>query len=308
MTVTHDPDHAHMSGIGTDRRCSVTTRLRVVTGISPTTVRALLDLFASDWTVRSIENLFVDVGLSPLPADEVPAESGVRRQAARQFIANLDLADPRDSARLLPVFDEVLSNMKDWRGNAHPPLERLLRRLHADGYDRAADGKLRAVSTVNMSPLTVPEGVDESVLREHLGRLEQNLFDDPAAAIGASKDLVESACKLVLTRMQVPHDGKADVPVLVRTTLKALKLHPDTLAPTAPAVEAAKRILSALGSLAVGVAELRNAVGTGHGRAAYVALAPRHAHLAVGSATTFVRMLLETLEDPSAPWRPAPEA
>ncbi len=149
-------------------------------------------------------------------------------------------------------------------------------------------------------------GPDEAVLREHLERLERGLVDDPAAAIGASKDLIESVCKLVLLRLEVEHDTKADVPVLVKTTLKSLKLHPHALAPTGLASEAVKRILAALSSMAVGVAELRNELGTGHGRAVVRALSARHAHLATGAATTFARFVLETLEDPNAPWRKVP--
>lgn len=146
------------------------------------------------------------------------------------------------------------------------------------------------------------EGGD-AVLREHLERLERGLVDDPAAAIGASKDLVESVCKLVLLRLDVPHDPKADVPVLVKATLSALKLHPDALAPTPSGTDAVKRILGSLSSMAVGVAELRNELGTGHGRAAVRALSARHAHLATGAATTFARFVLETLDDPRAPYR-----
>jgi hypothetical protein len=49
--------------------------------------------------------------------------------------------------------------------------------------------------------------------------------------------------------------------------------------------------------LAIGVAELRNEYGPDHGRSRpTVGLGPRHAHLAVGAASTYVRMLLETLD------------
>ena len=58
-----------------------------------------------------------------------------------------------------------------------------------------------------------------------------------------------------------------------------------------------KRILSNLSQVAVGIAELRNECGLDHGRTTpTVGLGPRHAHLAVGAATTYCRMLLETLD------------
>ena len=86
------------------------------------------------------------------------------------------------------------------------------------------------------------------------------------------------------------------MPALVKAAQKALALHPDSLAPTRPGVEITKRILSSLSQLAIGVAELRNQYGPDHGRTtAVVGLRPRHAHLAIGAATTYCRMLLETL-------------
>lgn len=65
-----------------------------------------------------------------------------------------------------------------------------------------------------------------------------------------------------------------DVPVLVKITLKALKLHPEALAPTAPAGEAVKRSLGSLASMGRGVAGLRNKIGTGHGRGVTFKLTP----------------------------------
>lgn len=64
-------------------------------------------------------------------------------------------------------------------------------------------------------------------------------------------------------------------------------------------------MLSYLSQLAVGLAGLRHEYGPDHGRstAPGAGLGPRHAHLAVGSAHTLCRLLLETLADPKAPWR-----
>lgn len=270
---------------------------------SKATIRALLDEFAASWTIRTIEDVFVDAGIMPVPEGEAPYESGQRRTVARQYLHSLDLDDPRDCIKLLPVFERVLEDLNNsWDDQPNPDRLRLAARLKREGFERQPDGSIIAKAAVVLPPLPVAE-VDEAVLREHLARLERGLQGDPAAVIGSSKELIESVCKLVLRRLSVEHDEKADVPVLVKTTLKALKLHPETLAPTAPAGEAVKRILGALSSMAIGVAELRNEIGTGHGRGVVLKLSARHAHLAAGAATTFARLLLETLEDPEAPWR-----
>lgn len=270
--------------------------------LSKATIRALLDEFAGSWTVRTIEDVFIDAGIVPVPEGDAPQEQGVRRTVARQYLHSLNLNNPRDCFELMPVFEQALEDMTGWDGKPDPSRTRLLDRLRRDGFERRPDGTIRPTTSVILPPLPTTQ-VDEDVLREHLARLERGLDDDPAAVIGSSKELIESVCKLVLQRLAIKYDETNDVPALVKTTLKALKLHPEALAPTAPAGEATKRILGSLASIAVGVAELRNKIGTGHGREVSFKLSARHAHLAAGAATTFTRLLLETLEDPEAPWR-----
>lgn len=83
---------------------------------------------------------------------------------------------------------------------------------------------------------------------------------------------------------------------LVPQAQKALGLHPEVLAPDARGADVIRRTLSGLSQIAVSVAELRNLYGPDHGRSRPVSgLGPRHAHLAVGAASTYCRMLLETL-------------
>jgi hypothetical protein len=273
--------------------------------LSPQTIRVLLDIFASDWSVRTIEEAFTDAGIEPVDVTLAPVESGARRSIARQYLHSLDLAEPEDCARLLPVLQQVLETLTThWSNEPDQAKTRLLAQLRRDGFERLDDGSIRALGGLAVAPLA-SEIVDDKVIRAHLTRLERGLEDDPANAIGSSKELIESVCKLALEHLGETYDAHTGIPVLVKQTLKALHLHPDTVAPTAPAAETIKRILGSLSALAIGVAELRNEIGTGHGRAVVHSLSARHAHLAVGAATTFARLLLETLEDPAAPWKSA---
>ena len=129
---------------------------------------------------------------------------------------------------------------------------------------------------------------------------------DPAQAISGARALIGATTKLVLNQLGVAYDEQANVPTLVKAAQKALGLHPETLAPTGKGSETVRRVLSNLSQVAVGVAELRNEYGPDHGRTRVSVLSPRHAHLPVGCAGTYCRLLLETLADPDAPWRRAP--
>jgi Abortive infection C-terminus len=91
-----------------------------------------------------------------------------------------------------------------------------------------------------------------------------------------------------------------DLLVLVRKTIKVLRLTPDDIASTASAAETIKRMLMNLATLVQGSAELRNAYGTGHGKSKSQAeqrLRPRHARLAVDAAATLGVFRQETHED-----------
>ncbi|WP_250284017.1 MULTISPECIES: abortive infection family protein [unclassified Frankia] len=144
-------------------------------------------------------------------------------------------------------------------------------------------------------------------IREHLDRIQRAVIDDPALAIGSAKELIESTAKVVLTERGLPVNDKDDVPALIRQAQQALDLHPSAVTPGPDGSEAVKKILGAVSGVAVGVAELRNRAGTGHGPAATRAgLRPRHAHLAVNAALTWCQLVLDTLADPAAPWRKNP--
>jgi hypothetical protein len=146
---------------------------------------------------------------------------------------------------------------------------------------------------------------DPSGIRAELERIRRALPDDPAGAIGAAKQLVEATAKVVLTERRLPVAVDAKVPELVKAAQQALQLHPSSILPGPDSSDAVKKILGGVSSIAVGVAELRNrGYGSGHGQASTPAgLSPRHAHLAVNAAITWCHLLLDTLADPTAPWR-----
>lgn len=280
--------------------------------VSKPTIRALTDLFSSDWTLREIQNAFEDAGFVSGPVPEDQLESGQRRQLAQGYLTQINLNDPRHVQRLMPVFEDALGeDLATADGGVHTGKQRLLSRLERDGCRRDENGKLTLSSGLLLPSIAATDAITETVLREHLVRVERALHADTvdtAAIIGSSKELVESACKLVLEQLGEDESDINDwnMPTLTKATLKALKLHSDTLAPDGPMATTVRQILGSLSGIVVGVTELRNKKGTGHGHTRPDGLSPRHAHLAAGAAATFVRVLLETMDDPNAPWKQTP--
>jgi AbiJ-like protein/abortive infection Abi-like protein len=142
--------------------------------------------------------------------------------------------------------------------------------------------------------------IDAEHISQQITRMEGAIETDAALAIGTAKEFVESICKTILDDRQITHDKKDDLPVLVKKVTKALQLTADDIADSATAADTIKRMLSNLGTIVQGSAELRNAYGTGHGKSRTQTrhgLKPRHARLAVGAASTLGVFLWETHEE-----------
>lgn len=183
------------------------------------------------------------------------------------------------------------------------PLGPLRRELRRDGYVIGDSGEIRSVGR-GLPERALASLQDASAIEDHLGRLVGAADSDPARAIGSAKELIESTAKVVLRERGVVFNDKADVPELVKAAQESLGLHAGQHVAGPDGTPAVKRILGGLSSIALGVMELRNAgYGTGHGQVGRkVGLSSRHAHLAVNAATTWCRMMLDTLQDPKAPW------
>ena len=135
-------------------------------------------------------------------------------------------------------------------------------------------------------------------LSDQIRRIEASVEKDPSLAIGTAKELVETCCKTILAERGKPVSGKPDIPTLTKATLKELKLVPEGVPDSAQGAQVIKRLLSNLGTIGNGLAELRGLYGTGHGKEGKATgLTARHAKLAVGAAATLAVFLFETHEE-----------
>lgn len=132
-------------------------------------------------------------------------------------------------------------------------------------------------------------------LAEQIRRLEASVEADPALAIGTAKELIETCCKTILAERGKAVSGSPDIPQLTKETLRALQLVPEGIPDAARGADVIKRLLSNLGTIGNGLAELRGLYGTGHGKhGSATGLRARHAKLAVGAAATLAVFLFET--------------
>ena len=134
-------------------------------------------------------------------------------------------------------------------------------------------------------------------LAEHVQRIERSLSDDPAQAIGSAKELLESTLKTILEGLGIAYGKGDEIPHLLKAVQSALELAPNDAHANKKGSETIRKTLSNLGSVAIGIAELRNLYGTGHGKGRnHKGLTVRHARLAVSASAALCMFLLETYE------------
>lgn len=190
---------------------------------------------------------------------------------------------------------KLLSDLIDYDETIH---------VQRDQEDVARTLKCRQIATrllagtPRLEPLKQHARVmDARHLAEQIRRLEASVETDPSLAIGTAKELIETCCKTILAERGVNISGAPDVPTLTKTTLKELDLVPEGVHESARGADVIKRLLSNLGTIGNGLAELRGLYGTGHGKHGNTSgLTARHAKLAVGAAATLVVFLFETHE------------
>lgn len=139
-------------------------------------------------------------------------------------------------------------------------------------------------------------------LSAQITTMEKAQDENPTEAIGMAKELIESCCKTIMQERAVSYDQAWQFDKLVSETLNLMGLKAKNVDTSEPEIEAVKKMLGSLRTIAESVNHLRNSHGGGHGKPAdFQALSPRYAHLAVGSSTTFVRFLWETHKEQIKP-------
>jgi hypothetical protein len=254
----------------------------------------------------AIKDAFRAAGI-PCSSEHRPQESGQRRSLVEQYYHSLDFSQWEDVKRALSVYEQVLEDLAAqakgvsdeearWAAREQP---KLLQSLEQDGF-RLKDGRFVAdrdiVPVVDLqsaiSTLDAPE------LTRQIARLRDSVNDDPGLAVGTAKEMLETICKTILEDSGVDVDPGWDVPALLKEARGILKLLPADIPSSAKGADIIKRLLSSLGQIGVGLSELRNLYGSGHGRSGKTkGLSPRHARLAVGAVSTLILFLFDTYQE-----------
>lgn len=253
------------------------------------------------WVLRQISDEFDTVRIF-CDLNYQPGVSGERRTLIEQYYHTVNWADPTDVKKVLRVFESVLQETErlcdsdeQYRQQRQSMLDKLLWCLQRDGFKWSAGRIVTGAGPLLDDIKQAAEVFDAQHMIDQIRRMEDAVDSDPGLAIGTAKELVETCCKTILAERGKELPGTPDMPTLTKATLKELKLVPEGIDEAARGADVIKRLLSNLGTIGNGLAELRGLYGTGHGRHGKASgLTPRHAKLAVGAAATLATFLFDT--------------
>lgn len=262
--------------------------------------------YMAGWVLREISDEF-DAAKIECDLEFYPPVNGQRRTLIEQYYHTVNWSDWKDCKRILQVFETALHQAEKM---AQEPseygqkirlsqLEKMLWVLGKDGFHWESGRIIAGVSLPLLEEIKTTAVIfDSKQLVDQIRRMESAVESDPSLAIGTAKELIETCCKTILAERGKPISGNPDISALTKVTLKELKLVPEGVSEESRGRDVIKRILSNLGAIGNGLAELRGLYGTGHGKDGKAkGLTPRHAKLAVGAAVTLATFLFETHQE-----------
>ena len=132
---------------------------------------------------------------------------------------------------------------------------------------------------------SIPTLLNNVEIKKQIVRIRSSMEnDDPALTIGTSKDLLETVLKEILDKLGQSYTNKDDIPTLLKNVQNHLSIDPNSQ--TARLQETLRRTLNNFGQIVVGVAEIRNMAGTGHGNTTSPDVDKNHAILVLNSVYT----------------------
>ena len=255
---------------------------------------------ASSLSLREIDDAFGAAGI-PLGSVEDSRFQGQRRTRFMGYMASVDQTKREDVSRLLVALAHIMAALsQQYRGSDTPdPLNPLLVNLRRDGLEWDGIRITESTGALVSGAVAVTRELDLRGPHDRIHAAERKVEEDPSGAIGDAKELLESVFRTVAQHHRIHVDENADVTEMFKAIRDVLIVVPPGVADPERADAILRRLLGNLSGLCGTLAELRNAYGSGHGKAdGFIGLEKKHARLAVTAAGAIAAFVLEC--DPRA--------
>ena len=146
-------------------------------------------------------------------------------------------------------------------------------------------------SIIKKQALSIKKSFNDSYINKQINQMINSIEINPSDAIGKAKELLETCLKSILSERRTYKEkelSKKDMSELIKAVRKELNIDSNN--------KIIKQIIGGLSSTSIGLAQLRNSKGSGHGRAIKTFKEPSiiEARLAVDISIALVHFFLET--------------
>ncbi len=179
--------------------------------------------------------------------------------------------------------------------------------LEADGFEiiqtseisgnPVFEGRQRVIGKSHLiaKKAEIKKYLNTEYVNNKINLMNEAVTRDTDLAIGTAKELIETACKSILKKHGIESDPDWNLGKLLKQTSLKLNFKPKRATNPDKAETSIKQILKGITILINGVAELRNAYGTGHGKESeFQMLESKYAKLIVGTVSELVIFYLAT--------------
>jgi len=235
---------------------------------------------------QQINNLFLFLN------DKIDVNRHFNADASRELI---DIISKLDSLLLNLKKEGIEINIEDTYKKLIDECRKFLRSSGGstipDNFNKIIITKYEPVFFVNNSSaittrqqaIAIKLEFNNIYMQQQIDQMLESIEKHPSDAIGKAKELVESCCKAILSKKEGAIDlDSLDINALIKKVKGELNLESKH--------QSVKQIIGSISGVAIGIAQLRNAKGTGHGKDAVKFREPSiiEARLAVDSAITLL--------------------
>lgn len=155
--------------------------------------------------------------------------------------------------------------------------------------------KVIGMSHLIANKAEIKKYLNTEYVNNKINLMNESVATDTDLAIGTAKELIETACKSILRKHGKESNPEWNLGKLIKETSEILDFKPKKASDPDKADTSIRQILKGITTLINGVAELRNAYGSGHGKDAdFKMLESKYAKLIVGTVSELVVFFLAT--------------
>lgn len=173
--------------------------------------------------------------------------------------------------------------------------------LLADGYEIIQVSEISGKPVFSGREIIIGQGrlsskkaeikkyLNSEYVNNKINLMNEAVSSNTDLAIGTAKEVLETVCKSILKKYSIEISPDWNIGKLLKETTTVIDIKPRNANNPGVAENSIKRLLGGMSTTIQGIAELRNAYGSGHGKEPdFVCLEPKYAKLIVGIVAEFI--------------------